>query len=302
MRVVTGATERPDVRSCFQLEHAARCARAAELVYQEPRQIEQELRAGWGMREVEFFDVQDTQAVVAANDEWVVISFRGTEPDSLTDWITDASTDLVPGPLGGSVHAGFYDALANIWQSLDRFVAYLQQATERPLMVTGHSLGAALASLAVGRWLDERRPVHALYTFGQPRSGDATFARNFNFRFKLSTFRFVNNNDLVTRIPPRAFGYSHLGCFKYFTETGTFAEEIGWWERFLDGWRGRMEDVFSSLRDGVDDHSMREYRLRVEHAAAVEAAWRESRLPAIDRFLDTFTAQTDSQWTLRRAA
>ena len=58
---------------------------------------------------------------------------------------------------------------------------------------------------------EEAQPVHGLYTFGQPRLGEKTFARNLNLEFQPRTFRFVKNNDVVTRVPIRAMGYRHVG-------------------------------------------------------------------------------------------
>jgi triacylglycerol lipase len=285
----------------FDFGHAFCLARAAELAYLAPEWISRETQGVWGAEHFDFFDLQDTQAFAAADDRFLVVSFRGTEPRSLQDWITDASTELISGPLGGKVHAGFYDALANVWQLLDRYVRHLQSQRPRMLLVTGHSLGGALAALAVGRWLNAGLPVHGLYTFGQPRTGDNTFARHFNFAFKPYTFRFVNNNDLVTRVPPRSFGYSHLGTFKYFTEDGAFAQEIDWWTRFLDQWRGRIEDVFSSGDDSIKDHSMREYCDLVGTAYRSLSPF-DGRL-GINRFLDSFLDDTPtSQTELQRAA
>lgn len=269
----------------FDLGHAACMAHASEIVYLPADEAYAAVAAEWDFEHFEFYDIQDTQAFVAADDRFLVVSFRGTEPTSLQDWVTDANTELVPGPLGGNVHAGFYDALANVWQLMDRYVRHLMEERPRRLLVTGHSLGAALATLAAARWLEAGEAVGGLYTFGQPRTGDDNFARQFNFEFKPFAFRFVNNNDLVTRIPPRAFGYSHLGTFKYFTEGGTFAEEIDWWNRFLDGWRGRLDDVFSSGDDGIKDHSMTEYR------SLVDAAYRDTapiRLFSAERAIRLF--------------
>jgi hypothetical protein len=99
----------------------------------------------------------------------------------------------------------------------------------------------------------------------------------------------VNSNDLVTRVPPRSFGYRHLGTFKYFTEDGAFAEDIGWWDRFLDGWRIRIEDIVSCWTDGIRDHSMTGYRQRVGYT--LESL--RNTMPAnfqgnLDHFLRTF--------------
>ena len=243
----------------FSLENAATMARASKLVYADPGVIETTLLRQWRFQRFHFFDVSGTQAFVAADDDALLVCFRGTESDQLEDWITDANAKLVDGPLDGQVHAGFYDALSHVWQDIDRNVRRLDEGGSKSLWLTGHSLGAALATLAAARWIDQGRPVQGVYTFGQPRTGDQQFARNYNFAIKPSAFRFVNNNDLVTRIPPRAFGYSHLGTFKYFTDDGELVDDINWWNRFLDSWKVVVEDVFDWANDGIRDHSMNGY-------------------------------------------
>jgi pimeloyl-ACP methyl ester carboxylesterase len=63
---------------------------------------------------------------------------------------------------------------------------------------TGHSLGGALATLAADRHGDSA----AVYTFGSPLVGDDAFAAGFNNRHEGRSFRYVNGDDLVTRVPP----------------------------------------------------------------------------------------------------
>ena len=272
----------------FDLGNACQLAAAADLVYASGAIIERMAIDEWGMRSVSFHDVSGTQAFVAANDELVLVSFRGTEPDQLTDWITDARVELVAGPLGGRVHAGFYDALSHVWQQVTNRVHELTGDGRRRLWVTGHSLGAALATLATARWLDTGRQVQGLATFGQPRTGDELFARNFNFAFKPYAYRIVNHNDLVTRVPPQAFGYSHTGTFKYSTERGELVDNIAWWQRFLDSWQGAFDDFFDWASDGVRDHNMSQYRQLLGRAALAESRnrsdqWRQFVGVALDR-------------------
>lgn len=50
----------------------------------------------------------------------------------------------------------------------------------KPRKVTGHSLGGAVAVLAMVDLVDLGWTVHEAYTFGMPRAGDATFARAFD--------------------------------------------------------------------------------------------------------------------------
>jgi triacylglycerol lipase len=256
----------PNVKA-FHLSNAVQAARAAELAYNEPSSIENDVRTSLEFDRFEFFDVSETQCFVAANETTVLVSFRGTEAEKINDWITDTHIGLVDGPLGGKVHVGFYDALANVWLRVDQAVARFDPRHNKKLWVTGHSLGAALATLSVARWLDAGRDVACLHTFGQPRTGNETFARNFNFAFKPRAFRVVNHNDLVTRIPPRSLGYSHTGTFKYFTAEGELVDSIDWWYSFLESWKVLLDDVIGWATDGITDHSMTRYRKLLERQA-----------------------------------
>jgi len=250
----------------FDLSTALRLASAAELVYADPHLVERTVIAAWQYADFCFLDVETTQCLVAADSQSILVCFRGTEADRAEDWITNLDFDLVDGPFGGRVHEGFYDALSCVWHLLDKEVGRLQNDGRRSLWVTGHSLGAALAALAVARWGEAGRPGSGLYTFGQPRTGDSTFARNFDFAFRPHAFRIVNDLDVVTRAPPRALGYEHHGTFIYFTESGTLSDDVRWWQRFLEGWHGAIETILDWGGEGIEDHRIGAYRQRIESA------------------------------------
>ncbi|MFQ5542822.1 MAG: lipase family protein [Nitrospiria bacterium] len=241
----------------FSLNNAYCLAKASELAYEKKEKIEETVRQ-WGFRQFRFYEKNGTQGFTMSNEQIIVTAFRGTEM-KIEDWMTDLNFDLVPGPMDGQVHEGFYDAIREVWDPVQRTLARFRENKPKSLWFTGHSLGAALAALAVALLRDEDHPVDGLYTFGQPRLGDRIFARNFNLDFKPYAFRFVNNNDIVTRMAPRLMKYSHIGTFKYFTEPGKLVDDIGWWNRFLDRMRGRIEDILEWGTDGMKDHGMAGY-------------------------------------------
>jgi triacylglycerol lipase len=255
----------------FDLSTALQLARTAELAYAEPGIVEQTVLTAWKWSHFCFLDIEATQCFVAADAQSIIVCFRGTEGNSLGDWITDLDFDLVDGPLGGRVHEGFYDALSCVWHLLDKDVCRLQNDRPRRLWVTGHSLGASLAALAVARWCEADCEVAGLYAFGQPRTGDTTFARNFDFAFRPHAFRIVNNHDIVTRTPPRSLGYQHLGTFVYFTGSGDLSHDVSWWQGFVDGWQGAIETILDWGRPGIEDHRMSNYRQRIEDAYKSQA-------------------------------
>lgn len=226
----------------------------ATLAYQDEPVIVRQANA-WGFNRVRFFSRRETQAFTMANDRVVITAFRGTEPERLADWVTDA--DIRPTPaLGGQVHEGFYRALNHVYQGVRDTIQEFQDQGQS-LWFTGHSLGAALATLAVATLRSaEDKPVYGLYTFGQPRTGDRDFELRFNADLKTRAFRFVNNNDIVPRVPPRKFGYSHVGTFLYFDDEGELHSDPAWWYRLLDSIEGRVEALREPGTDGIRDHSM----------------------------------------------
>ena len=254
--------------TAFELQNAYSLASAAELAYKDDSEIQNTV-VKWGFDKFKFIKAEDgTECFIMSNQEIIVVSFRGTTDTK--DWIVDLDLKLIEGLFEGKVHSGFYTSLSNVWQQIKRTIAAFRNNKEKSLWFTGHSLGGALATLAVARFRAEDRPVDGLYTFGQPRVGDRQFARNFNFDFKPYAFRFVNNNDAVTRIPSRARQYSHVGTFRYFTEPGELVEDIGYWNRFLDRMHGRTNDILEWGSDGFKDHAMFKYRELIAKALEKE--------------------------------
>jgi triacylglycerol lipase len=246
----------------YSRKNAYWLGRIAKIVY-DPEDGARAQLAALGLSDFKFFERRETQALIAGDDAMLVLAFRGTE-GKLADWMTDLDVELVDGP-GGKVHRGFLLALDLVWPDIWRWID--ERRGKRALWITGHSLGAALAMLATARLrFDEDHPVNGLYTFGQPRTGDRDFARNFDADFGRRTFRYVNNNDIVTRVPFRSMRYSHAGTFRYFTETGDQADDISWQDKLLDRVRGRIADLLEPNTDGIKDHAMTEYIARLERA------------------------------------
>ena len=214
----------------------------------------------WGLTEFQNFESRDTetQAFVAGDNAMLIVSFRGTEK-ALKDWLTDFDAAFVNGPCG-MVHEGFLVALNSVWKDLWNYLA--TQRRGRALWVTGHSLGAALATLTVAKLRFERdEPVNGLYTFGQPRTGDRDFAGRFDADFARQTFRYVNNNDIVARVPPRSSGYSHVGSFRYFDKNGVQDDQMDWWDKVVDRMKGNIDEILNSKVgiDGIKDHAIANY-------------------------------------------
>jgi triacylglycerol lipase len=234
----------------FEMINAWWLAEAAFLAYAEPQFAEPRFRDA-GLPEVTFFSGESTQCYIAHNDDFVIVAFRGSESRKregapgrgihyiVADWLVDLNIDLVDSGQGGSVHQGFKEALDEVWNTQDQtgehqgLESYLNEISNeggrrRSVWFTGHSLGAALATLAAAR----HGNAAGLYTFGSPRVGDRVFAAG----FRVSTYRLVNNDDLVTKVPLLG-PYRHVGTTKYIDYEGVLHHNPGPWERAKDGLR-----------------------------------------------------------------
>jgi hypothetical protein len=133
------------------------------------------------------------------NKKLAVLSFRGTDKDDPTDLADDLNIRPQRWPGAGNVHSGFDKALQEVWAEAE---AALREFNKYGFLFTGHSLGAAMATLASSL----QRPK-SLYTIGSPRVGDRAFVDSLQ---GLDNHRYVDCCDLVTRVPPELFGYAHI--------------------------------------------------------------------------------------------
>jgi triacylglycerol lipase len=201
-------------------------------------------------------DKTDTQAFLAQSGSFAVLAFRGTEIKKKKDVATDLKATQIS-VIEGGVHKGFRDAYESVRAEIEKSLAGLDK--KMPLYITGHSLGAALATVATQE-LDKkdafRDRIAACYTFGSPRVGNATYDRN----FKAPIYRMVNTTDIVTVIPLLAMGYIHIGDIRYLgRKDGDFRRQIPIFLRiFL--FLAALLRLFGPL---VGDHAIVEYRRKL---------------------------------------
>lgn len=170
-------------------------------------------KAGW-FQEAAGTSRFGAKAFAAADDEGqAIIAFRGTQADSFRDLVTDASFILENWDRPGRVHSGFSASLSSI---LAPIALWLHETDPKRLLLTGHSLGAALATLLAARLADGERPIE-LVTFGSPRVGDAALAASLE---SLAVRRYVNCTDAIALLPPPLI-YSHVRGLHYIDRDGT---------------------------------------------------------------------------------
>jgi hypothetical protein len=187
-----------------------------------------------GFTECTFFNKDGTQGFLARSATLGVLAFRGTEATDPRDVITDVRVKLDEWD-SGRVHSGFKEAIGGVWTGVE---AALKDCS-CPLLFTGHSLGAALATLVASR----HRP-RSLYTFGSPRVGDAAFAAALQ---GLDIQRYVDCCDGVPVLPPEAFGYIHAGTLQYADRRGQIATNPSAKEMARDQWRAHVDYVLKHV-------------------------------------------------------
>jgi hypothetical protein len=241
---------------------------------------------------LETFDAEGTQAILVGAEGFVALAFRGTEATSVADIRADARATIRHDPSGGRVHSGFHDAYEAVARSVGDRLAQAD-VREKPLFVTGHSLGGALATLAAARLADHPGGVAACYTFGSPRVGDEDWVA----RRRDPVHRVVNAADGVTMLPPgdvpvtilgwlvtlipvvgdelsrglvhRFAGYLHCGSMRYLTNCppGDYAGvRILWSVSLFYRLKGFLHRA-NPLRRFLADHSIAVYRRKLERIA-----------------------------------
>ncbi len=249
------------ITASWSADNARACARLAALAYeQDQAKVTAALSGELGLRTYTPVDdrATETQSFVASNDQFVVVAFRGTE-EKIADWMTDAHCARVPFNVG-QVHRGFHRAFESVWESL-RSEIDRQQTGRQTLWFTGHSLGGALATLAVARMRSEAppKPVQRLYTFGSPRVGDWDFRQAFDSDFSARTFRYVNEDDLVPHLAPEALGYTHVGHLMWFEATGKLNKDMAALDRLLEARKLELAALLAGTVPPLENHRISNY-------------------------------------------
>ena len=202
---------------------------------------------------------------VCAGRRYCTVAFCGTE--SLNDWLYNLMLWMVERGDGseGRVHAGF----CRKWAAVScKVIAALERIGCGRVLVTGHSLGGALATIAsvdIARALPDVR-VHA-YTFGAPRCADTRFYAAPAPANLEKLVRCVHAGDFVHMFPPLP-GYAHpptaevvfVGTRAYLARDPVARDDAAGesahalWSQLQRAWRGRF---------GLDHHQMFAYRRAV---------------------------------------
>ena len=196
--------------------------------------------------------------VFFTRDDGIIVSCRGTEPTKFSDILADLKTYPVRHPRNGRVHRGFYDYTMLVFPKILETVQANRKNNEN-VYVVGHSLGGAMAVLVAEALTHEGIPVKELRTYGQPRVGNRQFRQHLEGCDIGAYIRYVNNNDIVPKVPPSWLLFVHGGKLMYINHFGNI-RILTYWQRVKDQWRGFIS-AFKKFQffDFVSDHGMPKY-------------------------------------------
>ena len=217
-----------------------------------------------GLRLESFADRDGAQAYIFGNDSDIIVACRGTEPNDWNDVKADVNALMVVAETVGRVHRGFKREVDDLWPELERVIA----TDKRALWFTGHSLGGAMATISAGRCFLAHIPAtpKAVYTYGAPRVGTRRYINNVD----VDLTRWVNNNDIVPRVPPTWLGYRHTGKHMYINTYGK-VRRMTKRQRSKDRWRGFVNGLKEGKVDHFADHAIARYVQHIGDAVDEEA-------------------------------
>jgi len=169
---------------------------------------------------IEIGSIYDTTGLFGERADAVVLAFAGTD---LGVWETVA-TDADFKADNENIHAGFHKAANAVMDKVDAAIE-LSKQRQKPLFITGHSLGAAIGIIAARHAVDARNHLpRAVYGYGTPRVGGMTFQNGYNAILGDATYRHVHGRDLVARVPMSFLGYRHVGRVLECATNGRFSD------------------------------------------------------------------------------
>lgn len=238
-------------------------ARLAQIAYCNEKDAKSQAKK-LGFTTTEFYNKDGAQAYRFMNKEDLVIACRGTQPTEFNDIKADLQALPVIAETVSRVHRGFKAEVDDLWPMVCDDIVRTQNL-DKKIWFCGHSLGAAMATIMASRcfyYASVPNPEE-LYTYGSPRVGWSKYCDSLG----VVHHRWVNNNDIVTRVPLAIMGYKHHGELHYLNAYGNVRNPSGW-QLFKDRIRGMWMGLKRGQIDNFSDHSMVNYVAYLEMYAS----------------------------------
>lgn len=148
----------------------------------------------------------EAACVIGATNDGITLAFQGTIFNSVLSWLTDAIVEpMEANGFPGKVHTGFYlSVMAIINQIEAELKTLLNGSTTTQVLITGHSKGGALASIAAWYLSQVSKTLHpsqiSVVTFASPLAGNGDFAAGYKKLFNQGNY--FNYLDIVPFVPP----------------------------------------------------------------------------------------------------
>lgn len=152
------------------------------------------------------------------SDNVILFVWRGTV--DAKNWIEDLSFAQIDfeGCRGCKVHEGFYlsyeSVAGRVKSALNKIVAAHPDAK---LVITGSSMGAALAIISALDFVMNGYKVDELHAFGCPRVANPSLAQFINQKIP-EVWRVIHNRDIVPHVPLLQQNYHHPSTELFFDE------------------------------------------------------------------------------------
>ncbi|QDU75052.1 Lipase (class 3) [Bremerella volcania] len=251
------------LESGFSWDLALSTCAMCHLAYGETEHIHEVCDRRWRWGTYYVITSSRTKCLLTVARNVIVVVFSGTQ--EIRDWLSVVDRNYEKTEYG-RVNSGMFHEFKNIREYLERHMQKLGIQGGK-LVLTGHGIGGALATIAAAEWVNEEMfEIAEVYTFGQPAVGYPDFQQYMNERTAGRFFRFVHKDDIVPRIPP---GYVHVGELIHLGREGSSSSEMETTSETEElTWRRLLAEKFfyessssgyAGLFPSISDHNVSKY-------------------------------------------
>lgn len=208
---------------------------------------------------VKGFSRKSSHGIITSHKLYNCIAFRGT--DHVKNWLYHTNI-LKISTKYGVFHRGFWKACNLIWDDMYEYYKELAEKSEKPLLLTGHSVGGSIASIAAAILEYDNYPVHSIYTFGQPRVLTKKCAHKYDKQFEGRYYRFRYRSDIAAAVPHGFLNFKHVGEYVHiYSDNKTESKML----KFIKTAFKRAVETSTKkrLRD-IEDHAMMRYLIKID--------------------------------------